>query len=186
MVFPLGEVGVKSHETDARTRGGKDEAPSLLALYHEYKGLVRSVLFRICGPCDLDDLVQDTFVRIWQGLDRFRRQASLRTWIYRIAVNTALDSHRKNKRRKLEIVWSPEEADGENRTGDQVNRDLVRKGLASLSVPHRTVLVLHTLEGLSVEEIAEVLGAWKGTVKSRLFYARKAMLKFLDENGVKL
>jgi RNA polymerase sigma-70 factor (ECF subfamily) len=166
-------------------RGGEENPLSLSSLYRDYHKLVRSVLFRICGSRDLDDLVQETFVRVWQGLDKFKEESSPKTWIYRIAVNTAIDHQRKNRNRKFDVELSPS-LEGSDRARGQICWNLFQRGLATLSIDHRTVLVLESMEGFSIDEIATVVGAWKGTVKSRLFYAKKQMLRFLDENGVNI
>ena len=76
---------------------------SFRALYEKYQGIVRSVIFRIAGPQELDDLVQETFIRVWQSLSKFRGRSSLKTWVYRIATNLAYDYCRKNKKRKQEV-----------------------------------------------------------------------------------
>lgn len=159
---------------------------SFSALYREYRGLVRSVLFKISGPADLDDLVQETFVHIWKGYSKFKQSSKLKTWIYRITVNVAVDSYRKNKKRGLEVVLDPERQESHSGANQIVCKDLVQKGLTCLKPSHRAVLVLHCMEDIPLKEVAEILKTSIGTIKSRLFYAKKIMLEFLQKNGVKL
>lgn len=147
--------------------------------------MVRAVVFRISGADDIDDLVQETFVHLWKGLESFAGQAAPRTWIYRIAVNAALDHCRKRSKWKLTEI-ADSFADGRNQEHSSMQRDLVSKGLATLSTDHRTVLVLQTMEGLSHAEIAQVLEIPEGTVRSRLHHAKERFLEFLKTEKVEL
>ncbi len=159
--------------------------PDFASLYQEYAGLVRSVVFRMSGKQHLDDTVQDVFVRIWQSLDKFAGKSSLRTWIYRIAVNTTIDHLRKNSRNVLRLVTTDTSELVATDDGDTVSaEDLINKALATLSVDFRTTLVLHAFEGLSTKEVASVLNIAEGTVKSRLKRARDQVAVFLKNNGV--
>ncbi len=155
----------------------------LTALYQEYQGLVRQLIFNICGAEHLDDLVQEAWLRAWKGLPKFRQQASHKTWIYRIAVNTALD-HCRRLKPALELFEEPAMNEGtEQRVA---NQELVQRALQKLSPEHRSVMVLSCYEDLSVREIAAVTESAEGTVKSRLHYARQQLKKFLSDNGANL
>ena len=153
-------------------------------LYEKCQSMVRSVAFRMVGLDGLDDVVQETFMKIWKAHNTFSGQAQFKTWVYRVAVNSAIDYLRRQKRRALMIV----DADVDQQatpTNDLVaKRDLVQKGLQRLSIAHRTVLVLFSLEGLTIDEIATVLETAPGTVKSRLHHARKNMQEFLQAQGM--
>lgn len=155
------------------------------AFYREYQGLIRSVIFRITGIGEIDDLVQETFIRIWKNQKNFEGKSALKTWIYRIAVNVAIDHVRK---RKSPIEYREEYPHLQENTPspEYVNRDLVGKMLVSLSPSHRAVLTLQAIEGLSMAEIAKILELPEGTVKSKLFYAKQKALEFLNQKGVKL
>jgi len=125
------------------------------SLYQEYQGLVRATLYKLCSPGDLDDLVQEAFVKIWNGLPKFKEGAKLTTWIYRIAYNVAVDHLRRKKPTASELKL----VHGMTSTSQQIeNRDLVLKSLQELSIEHRSVIVLNTIEGLSIFEVAQVLG----------------------------
>lgn len=161
------------------------------ALYARYHSMVRAVVFNMLGARsgnrELDDLVQETFVRIWKGMSHFRGEAAARTWIYRITVNVTLDYFRQAQRRSESTI--PDRAQWIsplNQESDSMERELIQKGLNQLSVEHRAVLVLHSFEGLSVEAIAEVLEIAQGTVRSRLYYAQQSLMKFLTQQGVVL
>lgn len=159
--------------------------PSFEALYREHRDMVRAVIYNISGFEELDDLVQETFVKLWTSRDRFQGNSSLRTWIYRVTVNAALDHTRKMKRwrfgRLKEQLASP--VDTEKRVG---NAAIVQKALTHLPKDQRVAVVLHSLEGLSIGEIAAVLEIPEGTVRSRIYYGKEALLKYLEQNGVKL
>ena len=162
-----------------------DQASSFQQLYQRYQGMIRGILYNMCGPRYLDDLVQETFMRIWRGIDQFKHRSQLKTWIYRVTVNTGLDHCRKNAKRHelalLEDVPSPATA-----PGTIASQELIQKGLQQLSPKHRAVLILSCFEERPMREIATIIKKSEGTVKSRLHYAKQAMRDFLKTNGVTL
>ncbi|MES2854274.1 MAG: sigma-70 family RNA polymerase sigma factor [Bdellovibrionota bacterium] len=152
-------------------------------LYSAQAALVRSVIFQIAGPQALDDLVQESFVKIWRSLDTFRSDSKLSSWVYRIAANTALDWLKRGSRKEVSYGEVDQGSIGSH-ASDVSNRDLVAKGLAALSVDHRAVLVLAFMHGLSIQEVSEALEVSEGTVKSRLHYAKAEFKAFLAREGV--
>jgi len=161
--------------------GGRER---FLEVYAAHAPMARAVLYNICGERDLDDLVQETFIKVWKGLDGFRNDAGIKTWIYRIASNTALDHCRKKSPRMTETELDELPGDGGGEA-DVMQRDLVRKGMGRLSSEHRAVITLCVFEGLSAKEAADALGLPEGTVKSRLHYAKNELAKFFNSSGVK-
>lgn len=161
------------------------ELETFEALYARHHRMVRAVVFHLSGAMEIDDLVQETFVRIWKGLSSFRGSSSAKTWIYRIAVNAALDHGRKARRWKFGLLKETM-PDPKNHEQGAVEKELVRKGLSLLSEEHRAVVVLHHFEGLSTSEISEILEIPEGTARSRLYYAKTALLEFLKKQGVSL
>lgn len=165
------------------------DTQSFRRLYRRHEKRVRSILYQLCDPSMLDDLVQDVFLRAWKGLPKFRQSAQFSTWLYRIAWNVASD-HRQaaaTGRTRLQVLTN--HTPRQQEAPDVMNlhyQDLVKRGLAQLSPDHRAVLVLHDLEELPQKEVAEVLGIPVGTVKSRLFHARAAMRQFFQKEGVNL
>ncbi|MFZ5476006.1 MAG: sigma-70 family RNA polymerase sigma factor [Myxococcota bacterium] len=145
------------------------------------------------------DIVQNAFIKAYQSLGSFRIESSFYTWLYRIAMNLAIDACRKTKRRRTtgydEAVASRDD-DGailELHHVDSPQRALQRKqlqekifrALDELSEDQREVILLREVEGLSYKEIAEAMDIPEGTVMSRLFYARKrlqTLLKGTDGN----
>ncbi len=146
---------------------------------------------------DARDIVQMTFVKAYQNLATFRIDSSFYTWIYRIAMNLAIDHCRKGKRRKttsFEEAVAARDEDGtmlEQHHEDSPARALARKelherihdALDELNEDMREAVLLREVEGLSYKEIAERMGIPEGTVMSRLFYARKK-LQGLLKSGV--
>ncbi|UXE63934.1 MAG: sigma-70 family RNA polymerase sigma factor [Woronichinia naegeliana WA131] len=167
------------------------DATAFRHLYQSYQSKVRSTLYQLCGNQNLDDLVQEVFLRVWKGLPRLRQTNYFSTWLYRITWNVANDERRQFA--KQAMTQGGDLAELETRLSRHQDspslmemhyQDLVRRGLQSLSFEHRTVLVLHDLEDLPQKEVAEILKLPTGTVKSRLFYARQAIRTFLHEQGV--
>jgi RNA polymerase sigma-70 factor (ECF subfamily) len=153
---------------------------------------------------DVDDIVQELFVRAWKGLPRFRGDAQFSTWLYRIAVNTTI-KHRSRRREESALSLSTEElsggmdslvaSPGAAEPGDpflsaqrKEREGQIREAVLSLPEKQRAVIVLHYFEGHSCEEISEIVGCSVGTVWSRLHYACKrlkgALAGTLEREGV--
>jgi RNA polymerase sigma-70 factor, ECF subfamily len=171
---------------------------SFRLLYQRHQKKVRSTLFQLCGSDGLDDLVQEVFLRAWKGLEKFKQTAQFSTWLYRITWNVASDRRRtlaQGRSRSinvddLQLENLSDQAIATNPTRSELMgihyRDLVQRGLATLSPDHRSVLVLHDLEEIPQKEIAEILAVPVGTIKSRLFHARAGLRQFLESQGVEL
>jgi RNA polymerase sigma-70 factor (ECF subfamily) len=151
---------------------------------------VQHVIYRMCGNAQIaEDAAQETFIRAWLNLSSFRPQASLRNWLYRIAVNTAIDMLRKEKHilpGAVEDFFLMDERPGPEALF--LNREqiaLVKRTILSLPEASRAVLVLREYEGLSYQEISEVLEIPVGTVMSRLNYARNLLKEKLKKHDVK-
>ncbi|MBA3397254.1 MAG: sigma-70 family RNA polymerase sigma factor [Deltaproteobacteria bacterium] len=170
----------------AHERSAQDE------LYHRFRRQVAANLYRVMGDRgDLDDLVQEVFVIAFRGLEQFRGDARLSTWIYRICVNVALGRIRTRKRRPTAIgVADLDAADADPSLTDRPEtphqslerrRDqaTVYRALELLSPKKRIVLYLHEIEGLDLKEIAYLVDSNPVTVRTRLFYARREFYKIL-------
>jgi len=135
------------------------------------------------------DLTQETFVRAWESLPRLRKPGAFRGWLHRIAANLVRDEV-KSGRSRLEVTESTLLGDAETPRQDApapesdgpeqrlVNGELSRhvwSALEELSEEHRAAVVMHHMEGMSVEEIAQVMGVRPGTIMSRLSRAREAL-----------
>ncbi len=174
----------------------KGDRQSFRHLYRRYQSKVRSTLYQLCGISALDDLVQEVFLRVWKGLPNLRETGKFSTWIYRITWNVATDKRREfaQQRFQLETLYSKDAIAQVSHLSQVTDfdlmylhyQDLVQRGLAHLSLEHRSVLVLHDLEEVPQKEVAEILSIPVGTVKSRLFRARAALREFLQQEGVQL
>jgi RNA polymerase sigma factor (sigma-70 family) len=148
-----------------------------------YKKLVMHIVFRMVRhPSDREDICQDVFLKIYQNLGSFRQQAKLSTWIGRIAYNSCLNHIEKKKDRLMEDYWQPdqnwEDLEGFN-TSPEAAAELsdlnskVQAEISKMPVNHRTALTLYHVDGLSYQEVAEVMNLPEGTVKSYLYRARQ-------------
>ena len=161
-----------------RAKDGERNAFSELVCIHAQG--VRNVIYRMCGDAHVaEDAAQETFIQAWLHLSSYRPQTSLRNWLYRIAVNAALDMLRKEKRilpNALEDLQLRDPLPGPETVFSQGERTaLVQKAVLSLPDASRAVLVLREYEGMPYHEIADALDIPVGTVMSRLNYARKLL-----------
>jgi len=179
-------------EAELIRRCRADERAAHDELYHRFRRQVAGNLYRVLGDrSDLDDLVQEVFVIAFRGLDRFRGDARLSTWLYRICVNVALGRIRTRKRRPTAIgvvdldaanadpslIERPETPERSlERRRDQ---ERVYTVLEQLAPKKRIVLYLHEIEGLDLKEIAYLVDSNPVTVRTRLFYARREFYKLL-------
>jgi RNA polymerase sigma-70 factor, ECF subfamily len=186
-------------EEDARIlrglRAGIDEAYE--ELIQRFQQPVYGMVFRLLGnQSDACDVVQDVFLKVFRSVHAFREQSSLRTWIYRIAVNEAhnhrrwfsrhcrnevsLEHDSSDEVRTVEYALDPGRSPFEQ-TLDRENRHLVEQALTRINPAFRTVVVLRDIENLSYEEIADILQLSLGTVKSRILRGRDALRRELTE-----
>ncbi len=178
IVFEVSEA-----ELVLKARNGDRNAFNELVRIHAQG--VLNVIFRMCGDAQVaEDAAQETFIRAWSHLGSFRADASLRNWLYRIALNTATDMLRKEKRilpGAVEDFHLTDPQLGPEGLFLQGERTLiVQRAVQSLPDASRAVLVLKEYEGLSYREIADTLDIPIGTVMSRLNYARRLLKEKLE------
>jgi RNA polymerase sigma-70 factor (ECF subfamily) len=157
------------------------------AVYLAYAPMVRRTVWSLGRAEDLDDIVQDVFVKLWRHWAQFDGRSERRTWVYRITVNTARSHWRSRGRLKaaLQRLWTALPRAQSTPPGQEawdLDRGLAR-ALAALDRRQREALTLVHLEGLSLAEAGQVMGVPEGTVKSRLFHARARMQALLSEDG---
>jgi RNA polymerase sigma factor (sigma-70 family) len=139
----------------------------------------------VCDEADAWDVLQETWLRVLKGIGSLSDPGSLAPWLYRVAHNTAL-RHTRACEPPYESLDNHPDVLAEGPGGGPLqleDAEQVHRGLLSLSLPHREVLTLFFLEDLSVEEVATVLGVPPGTVKSRLYYAKRDLRKVLAEEA---
>ena len=157
-------------------------------LVERYKERVRNVIFSVFNDKALvEDLAQEVFIRVFKALPAFRSESAFYTWVYRIAVNRCRDEMRSRKLRKIFSLHSMTEnaeeslpAEFSEAPADNSARELVSIGLRSLPEKFRLPIILKDIEGMSYEEIADVLKCEIGTVKSRLSRGRSLLRKKLE------
>lgn len=158
-----------------------------------YQGIAFNLAFRILGTADAaEDATQESFIKAYRNLSQYRG-GSFKAWLLRIVTNVCYDQLRHVQRRPStsldDMVTDPDHAsrlvDHAEQPGDYALRQelgtMIQQGIALLPPDQRTVLVLSDIEGLSYEEIAQVMDTSLGTVKSRLSRARAKMRDFLLE-----
>ena len=175
--------------------GGDANAFETLVL--EYEKNVYNIALRMTGNSeDAADMTQEAFIKAYNSLQSFRGDSKFSVWLYRIVSNVCLDFLRSKNRRPT-VSLSVEDDDGEDAQLDvadesqspellldrKLTRDSVRRGLDSLPPDYRQILLLREIQGLSYEEIAQALSLEVGTVKSRIFRARKRLCTFLIDDG---
>lgn len=176
-------------------QGDQAAAEAIFRLYHP---AVYNLVHRMLGgSSEVDDCVQEVFLRAFRGLKGFRGDASLKTWIYRIATNTCLNYLDKERRRgPMDSLDAETFEEGYATLGDTLAseargpeeavvgaelEEAIQGALDKLAPEFRTALVLRDVEGLSYEEVASVTGAALGTVKSRIARARAQAVRWLKE-----
>ncbi len=172
------------------------------AIYDQFQPRILRYVSNMVGEADAEDLTQEIFYKVSQSLHNFRGECKLSTWVYRIATNTALDRLRSPAFQQLmQRSESPStsenfesEVDDHNFwTGEKVPilewqvvrkemSDCVQGYIQKLPENYRTVLALSEFEELRSQEIADILGITKGTVKIRLYRARERLKKDLITN----
>jgi len=159
------------------------EPVAVAAMFTEHCDTVERVISRLVGPTpDLEDLVQTTFIEAMRGIQRYRGEASIKTWITSIAIHVAQHHLRSGQMRRhapLELV--PEARVASQAPNPETQLDQRRLSarlhtmLDKIPAPQRIALLLFTVDGRSVEEVAALMGASQTTTRSRVFFARRAL-----------
>lgn len=170
-----------------RIAGGDREA--FKTLYGRYVRQVFSFIFKLTGDSKMtEEVTNDVFFDVWKGAGGFQGRSAVSTWIFGIAHNKSMNALRK----KTPDPVDPEEfvrvanpdAGAEEIVEKKDRSERIKKALGELSADHRTVLELAFFEGMSYQEIAEVMGCPVNTVKTRMFYAREKLRETLAKYGI--
>ena len=175
----------QTNESELVTRAQNGDRNAFSELVRLHAQGVLHVVYRMCGNMQVaEDAAQETFIQAWTKLSSYRPKTSLRNWLYRIAVNTAIDMLRKEKRilpGSVDGLYLTDTEPGpETMAANTERAEMVREAVLELPDASRAVLVLREFEGLSYQEIAEALDIPVGTVMSRLNYARKLLKEKLE------
>jgi RNA polymerase sigma-70 factor, ECF subfamily len=174
-------------------QAGSDSAFDYLVTYY-HAGVYNLVYGILADAADAADVTQDVFLRVFRGIRGFRGGSSLKTWLYRVSVRQALNHRRWCWRHHRQQISIDAEEDGRNcamelkdeeptpfdQLATHEMQSTVRRALASVPPLFRSAVILRDLEGLSYEEIAEILEVSVGTVKSRILRGRRTLKEILD------
>lgn len=171
-----------------RIRDGDIEA--LGDLYERYKAQVYRTALAITHDERMsEDILQETFLRVYNYADSFDTSRPLGPWLYRITVNLAYSWTNRAKRwvsffqGAVERLKAPDHLYPERVAEERERSQALQQAIDTLPTPQRVVVILYYLEDLSVSDIAYVVGVPEGTVKSRLYYARKKLKEAIVERG---
>jgi RNA polymerase sigma-70 factor, ECF subfamily len=185
--------GRDESELVSELQAGSEAAFDVLVT-HYHAPVFNLILGMLGDPSDAADGTQEVFLRAFKGIRSFRQGSSLKTWLYRIAIREALNHRRWFKRhlqKNISIDAEPEEGQSKLEIEDMhatpfdqlASREIqsvVQSALGQIPGVFRSAVILRDLEGLSYEEVAEVLECSVGTVKSRILRGRRALKELLD------
>ena len=178
-----------------RAAGGGDDGAFHALIDRHAAALFRVAMSMSKNRADAEDLMQETMVGAYRGLKTFAARSSVKTWLLQIMTRQAAKSWHRSRHRRATLSLHTSSDEGEQRTRDDaalttrasstaVEQKIdVMQVLDAMSPPHREVLVLREIRGLSYEEIAEVLSVPRGTVESRLSRARAEFRERYGEKG---
>jgi RNA polymerase sigma-70 factor (ECF subfamily) len=170
-------------------RAGTGDATAFREVFLRHRSDVARLVYRMLNaPADLEDVVQEVFVQVFRSLKDFRGQSKFSTWLHRVTVNVVLMHRRSAKSRPVLAPEVPQEMVPDERRllpdeeAEKAERlRAFQRLLGRLAEKKRIVFILHELEGLSPNEIADIVGAPVLTVRTRLFYARRELEDMLAE-----
>jgi RNA polymerase sigma-70 factor (ECF subfamily) len=189
MVGEIGLVSDRTLEPAADSAGAELVAGCRSGSIHAYETLYRvygarmkSMAFHMLGDrADAEDAVQETFLKLYRGMDGFAGQSSFSTWVYRILVNTCRDQQRRMQRQRPAVLGpelvAPPDADPPLRVA-------LERAVAALDDRRRMVFVMFDVEGLRHSEIAAILDITEMASRSLLFEARRELRRMLTEKGI--
>lgn len=173
-------------EKELIEKASKGDLEAFEKIYRLNVDFVYRVSLGLLGnKIDAEDITQEVFIKIYKNLKNFKFRSSLKTWIYRITLNTAISAYRRLKKNKivnyddkLKVVDIKENSAD---FGEIESKDILNSLLGKLDYKYRICLILRELEGLSYKEIAEALNININTVRTHLMRARKELLKIKYE-----
>lgn len=195
LVSPLDRSGASDAELVRRFKEGDRRAFDQIV--HRYKDRVYALCIRWMGDREVaDEVAQDVFLALFKSLGGFRGDAQLSTWVYRVVINHCKNRRLYRRRRHLDhhepIDADPEEGGGRQFADEGPGTDahlhatqagsLLQRGLAALDEDQRQIILLREMQDLSYEEISDLLGLPRGTVKSRLHRARLELAAILGRS----
>jgi RNA polymerase sigma-70 factor, ECF subfamily len=185
------EAVTRPDDTTLAARCVSGDRDAFAELYRQHAGRLYSLVYRMAGPREADDLLQEVFLLAHRKLPGFRGEASLGTWLYRLAVNLCLDYLRSRQAHMQDISepldqgtgWEPS-AEGPSLGEVAVTRIDLERAVRQLPPSYRAAFLLHDVEGLEHREVGDVLGIAEGTSKSLVHKARLRLRRLLATRAV--
>ncbi|WP_241236340.1 sigma-70 family RNA polymerase sigma factor [Brevibacillus marinus] len=166
---------------------------ALEAIMHEYGEKIIQLAYLIVKDRSMaEDITQEVFIKAYQSLDSFRGDSSLRTWLYRIAINESrkylrswsfrniFSTFKQKKEKRMETI---DPADVESTVLASVRRAEIAEMVMSMSPQYREIITLHYYEDLSIREVSHVLGVSEDAVRTKLSRARRQFKKLMEKEG---
>jgi RNA polymerase sigma-70 factor (ECF subfamily) len=186
-IFPITAeiVAKKLSEQDLVRKAQSGDKNAFKELVRQNEQRVAATVIGMMGNCpEADDVGQETFIRFYQSLKKFRGESSVGTYLTRIAINLSLNELKRRKRRNTLFFSKGEEKmanipDKDDRKNKKELKEIVHIGIEQLDPKHRAIVVLRLIEGHSTEETAQILRLSVGTVLSRLARAQKKLKEIL-------
>jgi RNA polymerase sigma factor (sigma-70 family) len=191
------DIDLRHEDDEALVRRAQaDDMSAFDLLVERYKERLYATVYHMTANHeDANDLVQETFIKAYKSLRSFRGQSSFYTWVYRIAVNRTINFIKRRKNRNqfsLDDVDSSIQNDPDlvemmshvtprREVGLTELHEKLNEALQKLSEPHRAVVTMHDVQGMTHADIAQVMKCSEGTVRSRLFYARQQLQALLSD-----
>jgi RNA polymerase sigma factor RpoE len=191
-----GESPASVEEIELVKRARKGDLAAYDDLVRRYQERIYATIYHMTSNHeDANDLAQEAFIKAFQALRSFKGGSSFYTWVYRIAVNKTINFLKQRKNRTQmslddldfnaehdpDLVALVSEKTPRREVGLAELQEKLNAAMQKLSEPHRLVVTLHDVQGLSHEEIAEIMDCNVGTVRSRLFYARQQLQAYLSD-----
>jgi RNA polymerase sigma-70 factor (ECF subfamily) len=187
----MSDVEVQPFDSELINRLQQADLEALGLLFERYRDRVyRTALMIVRDPAVAEDILQDCFLKIYSNAQRIDTSRPLAPWLYRVTVNLSYTWLSRGQARRtsldnmLDHLVSPMRQAPDRLTEQTELRQNIRKAISGLSLDQRVVVVLYYLNGLSLQDIAEILDLPIGTVKSRLYYARENLRTKLGSNMV--
>ncbi len=179
-----------SHLINACISGNRESQRELFRRYRQ--SVYGIIVHNLSADYDIDDILQQVFIKVFKSLENFKGLSSLDTWIYRITSKVCIDQLRKKyRKRQLDMVDSPDRVENtierktdfnpEKKMESDELKERLGEALNKLSPEKRLVVSLYELDGFSLQEISEMVNKPVGTVKSRLFHGRKELAEHLEK-----
>jgi RNA polymerase sigma-70 factor, ECF subfamily len=172
----------------------RNDSDAYSRIFYETKEIVHGLVFKLLGPDhEVDDVVQNSFVELFRTLHLFQGKCKFSTWVYRVVYNVCLQHFRAKQRSRRHFLIDgkidPDDCSSDGFNSDpkmleeKQKREIIHRAILSLPMKFRAVVVLHDVEEKGLEQTAEILKKPVGTVKSRLFFARRELRKKLENSG---